>query len=120
MKVDDGVLVARNASVLRCVRDNIGEHGIVVDVDGGREGRAGHAEVADGGGYEGGTDGTIGGRGVGFDEDLDFHSSMWCVPRGRDPVQGLTPLVNVVAPRRGYGWGKIFLQSGRSHRSRGR
>jgi hypothetical protein len=51
---------------------------------------------------------------------LDFHSSMWCVPRGRDPVQGLTPLVNVVAPRRGYGWGKIFLQSGRSHRSRGR
>ena len=74
MKVDDGVLVARNAGALRGVRDNSGEHGIVVDVDGGREGRAGHAEVADGGGYEGGTDGAIGGRGVGFDEDLDFHT----------------------------------------------
>ena len=74
MKVDDGVLVARNAGALRGVRDNIGEHGIVVDVDGGREGRAGHAEVADGGGYEGGTDGAIGGRCVGFDEDLDFHT----------------------------------------------
>ena len=80
MKVDDGVLVARNASALRGVCDHIDEQRIIVDVDGGREGRATYAEVADGGGYEGGTDGAVGGRGVGFDEDLDFHSSMWCVP----------------------------------------
>ena len=76
MEVDDGVLVARNASVLRGVCDHIDEQRIIVDVDGGREGRATYAEVADGGGYEGGTDGTVGWRGVGFDEDCCSHSVM--------------------------------------------
>ena len=37
------------------------------------KGEAGHAEVADVGGYEGGTDGAVRGDGVGFDEDGGFH-----------------------------------------------
>ena len=37
------------------------------------KGEAGHAEGADIGGNNGGTDGAVGGHGVGFDEDGGFH-----------------------------------------------
>ena len=71
-----------NACASRGCVDHIDEVGKIFHEDGDRNGEAGHADVADFGGYEGGTDGTVGGDGVGFDEDLDFHSSMWCMSRG--------------------------------------
>ena len=37
------------------------------------KGEATHAEGADIGGYDGGTDGAVGGDGMGFDEDGGFH-----------------------------------------------
>ena len=58
---------------MRCVVDDIDEVGIVGLFDGGRNGEATHAKGADIGGNEGGTDGAIGGDGVGFDVDGDFH-----------------------------------------------
>ena len=63
----DFVLVAVNASALRRVVDDIDEVGEILHEDGGRDGEAGHADVADFGGYDGGTDGSVGGHGVGFD-----------------------------------------------------
>ena len=78
----DFVLGTVNAGTLRRVVDDIDEIGEILHEDGGRDGEAGHADVADFGGYDGGTDGAVGGHGVGFDEDLSFHSSLWCVPRG--------------------------------------
>ena len=84
-----------NACASRGGVDHIDEASEIFYEDGGRDGEAGHADVADFGGYDGGTDGAVGGGGVGFDEDLDFHSSMWCV------CQGSRPLVNVVTPLRG-------------------
>lgn len=78
----DFVLGMVNAGTLRRVVDDIDEIGEILHEDGGRDGETGHADVADFGGYDGGTDGAIGRHGVGFDEDLCFHSSMWCVPRG--------------------------------------
>ena len=67
---------------MRGMVDDIDEVGIVGLFDGGRnppgplrrgKGEAGHAELADVGCYEGGTDGAVGGDGVGFDEDGGFH-----------------------------------------------
>ena len=62
----DFVLVAVNTSALRRVVDDIDEVGKILHEDGGRDGEAGHSDVADFGGYEGGTDGAVGGHGVGF------------------------------------------------------
>ena len=69
----DFVLGAVNAGALRRVVDDIDEVGEILHEDGRRDCKAGHADVADFGGYDGGTDGAVGGDGVGFDEDLDFH-----------------------------------------------
>lgn len=63
------VLVAWDASALRCDVDDIDEVGIVLLIDGGRECEATNADIADMGTDDSGTDGTIGGHGVGFDED---------------------------------------------------
>ena len=75
----DFVLVAVNTSALRRVVDDIDEVGKILHEDGGRnppafghplrrgKGEAGHSDVADFGGYDGGTDGAVGGNGVGFD-----------------------------------------------------
>ena len=62
----DFVLVAVNASALRRVVDDIDEVGEILHENGGRNGEARNAKVADIGGYEGGTDGAVGGHGVGF------------------------------------------------------
>ena len=70
----DFVLGTVNAGALRRVVDDIDEIGIVGLFDGGRNGKATHAEEAEVCGYNGGTDGAVGGDGVGFDEDGDFHS----------------------------------------------
>ena len=70
----DVVLVARDACALRSMVDDIDEVGIVGLFDGSRNGEATHAEGADIGGNDGGTDGAVCGHGVGFDEDGDFHS----------------------------------------------
>ena len=58
----DFVLGAVNASALRRVVDDIDEVGEIFYEDGDRDGEAGHADVADFGGYEGGTDGAVGGH----------------------------------------------------------
>lgn len=58
-----------DSSTLRGLVDDIYEISIIVGVDGGREDHARHAEVADIGGHESRTDGTVGGEGVGFDMD---------------------------------------------------
>lgn len=76
----DFVLGTVNAGALRRVVDDIDEVGEIFHEDGGRNGEAGHADVADFGGYDGGTDGAVGGRGVGFDEDLCFHSACGVCP----------------------------------------
>ena len=55
--------------------DDIDEVGIVGLFDGGRNGKATHAEGAEVCGHNSGTDGTVGGDGVGFDVDGDFHIS---------------------------------------------
>ena len=69
----DFVLFARDAGGVGCVIDDINEAVEILRVDGGRNGEAGHAEVADIGGDEGGTDGAVRGHCVGFDEDGCFH-----------------------------------------------
>ena len=114
----DVVLVARDACALRGMVDDIDEVGIVGLFDGSRNGKAGHAEVADFGGYEGGTDGAVGGHGVGFDVDGGFHGDRCYRTDGTETppacghplsegdglahdAQGLKPLVKVVTPLRG-------------------
>ena len=69
----DFVLGTVNAGALRRVVDYIDEVGEILGVDGGRNGEATHAKVAEIGGYDGGTDGAVRGDGVGFDEDGGFH-----------------------------------------------
>ena len=58
----DFVLGTVNAGALRRVVDDIDEVGIVGLFDGSRNGKATHAEGAEIGGYDGGTDGAIGGH----------------------------------------------------------
>lgn len=70
---DDAVLVAWDACALRGNVHDIDEVGIVFLVDGGREGHATYADVANMSTDDGGTDGTVGGHGVSFDEDDGFH-----------------------------------------------
>ena len=53
--------------------DDIDEVGVIGLFDGGRNGEATHAKVAEIGGYDGGTDGAVRGHGVGFDVDGGFH-----------------------------------------------
>ena len=62
----DFVLVAVNSSVLCRMVDDIDEVGEVLREDGGRNGEARNAKVADFGGYDGGTDGAVGGHCFGF------------------------------------------------------
>ena len=81
----DVVLVARDACALRGMVDDIDEVGIVRLFYGGRNGEATHAEGADIGGYDGGADGAVGGGGVGFDEDLCFHSACGVCPGVNTP-----------------------------------
>ena len=69
----DFVLVASDVGALRCVVDDIDEVAEILWIDGGRNGEARHAEVADIGGDEGGTDGAVRGHRVGFNEDGCFH-----------------------------------------------
>ena len=90
----DVVLVARDACALRGMVDDIDEVGIVGLFDGSRNGKAGHAEVADVGGYDGGTDGAVGGDGVGFDEDGGFHivRSLELAVRSDSPARWAPPL----------------------------
>ena len=53
--------------------DDIDEVGVIGLFDGGRNGEATHAKVAEIGGYDGGTDGAVRGHGVSFDVDCCFH-----------------------------------------------
>ena len=76
----DFVLGTVNAGTLRRVVDDIDEVAEILWVDGGRDGEARHAKVADIGGNEGGTDGAVGRDGAGFDEDLCFHSALGVCP----------------------------------------
>ena len=69
----DLVLFARDIGVVSCVVDDIEEAVEILGVDGGRDGEAGHADVADMSGTESGTDGAVRARRVGFDEDGCFH-----------------------------------------------
>ena len=55
--------------------DDITEIGIIFHKDRGRNGEAANADVADTGGYDGGTDGAVRGHRVGFDMDCCFHIS---------------------------------------------
>ena len=99
MKGDNTVLVAGNASTLRGPVHHIDEVGIIALVDGGRtppipllegEGEATNADVADAGGYDGGTDGAVRGHGVGFDVDGCFHIvSVLSCPKLRGACIGL-------------------------------
>ena len=62
----DFVLVAVNAGTLRRVVDDIDEVSKILGIYCGRNGEARNAKIADFGGYDGGTDGAVGGHGVGF------------------------------------------------------
>ncbi len=73
MQVDDGVLCAVDTCALCGVVDDIDEIGVVGLFDGGRNGEATHAKEAEVCGHHGGTDGAVGGFGVGFDVDDCFH-----------------------------------------------
>ena len=69
----DFVLFARDVGVVGCVFDDIEEAVEILGVDGGRDGETGHADVANMGGNESGTDGALRDHCVGFDEDCCFH-----------------------------------------------
>ena len=90
----DFVLVACDAGALRCIVDDIDEVSEIFGIDGGRNGEARHAEIADIGGYEGGTDGAVRGHRVGFDEDGCFHIvrswelAVWSCPTLRKLASG--------------------------------
>ena len=58
---------------MRGMVDDIDEVGVIGLFDGGRNGEATHAKVAEIGGYDGGTDGAVRGHGVSFDVDCCFH-----------------------------------------------
>ena len=90
----DVVLVAGDACALRSMVDDIDEVGIVGLFDGSRNGKAGHAEEAEVCGHHGGTDGTVGGDGVGFDEDGGFHivRSLELAVRSDSPARWAPPL----------------------------
>ena len=62
----DFVLVAVNAGTLRRVVDDIDEVSKILGIYCGRNGEARNAKVADFGGYDGGTDGAVGGHCFGF------------------------------------------------------
>jgi len=55
-----------NACASRGCVDHIDEVGEILHEDGDRNGEARHADVADFGGYDGGTDGAVGGHCFGF------------------------------------------------------
>ena len=69
----DFVLFARDVGVVGSVVDDIEKTLEILGVNGGRDGEAGHADVADMSGNESGTDGAVRARRVGFDEDGCFH-----------------------------------------------
>ena len=69
----DVVLVAGDACALCGDVHDIDEVGIVFLIDCGRECEATNADVANMSTDDGGADGTVGGHGVGFDEDDGFH-----------------------------------------------
>lgn len=69
----DFVVFARDVGAVGCVVDDIEEAVEILGVDGGRDGEARNADVADMSGNEGGTDGAVRARRVGFDEDGCFH-----------------------------------------------
>ena len=73
MQVDDCVLSAVDTCALCGVVDDIDEIGVIGLFDGGRNGEATHTKEAEVCGHHGGTDGTVGGFGVGFDVDDCFH-----------------------------------------------
>ncbi len=74
LKCNDGVLGMGNACATRSVVDDITEICVIFHKDRGRNGEAANADVADAGGYDGGTDGAVRGHRVGFDMDGGFHS----------------------------------------------
>ena len=73
MQVDDGVLSTVDTCALCGVVDDIDEVGVIGLFDGGRNGEATHTKEAEVCGHNGGTDGAVGGFGVGFDVDDCFH-----------------------------------------------
>ena len=80
-----------NACASRGGVDHIDEASEIFYEDGGRDGEAGHADVADFGGYDGGRDGAVGSHRFCFYEHCGFHG-VWSGPKLRCACIGLRSL----------------------------